>query len=65
MRYIKMDEYDIDSIRDRLRSYYGTAAVVLGNEDPFMGYAAATECFDVDDLNDEEVISKAQSLGII
>ena len=60
-----MEGYDIDSIRDRLRSYYGTAAVAMGNEDPFMGYAAVTECFDVDEMSDEEVISKAQSLGIV
>lgn len=60
-----MDEYDIDSIRDRLRSYYGTAAVVMRSEDPAMGFAATAEVFDVDDLSDEEVISKAQDLGII
>ena len=60
-----MDGYDIDSLRESLKSYYGTAAAVMGNEDPFMGYAAAMEYFDVDDLNDDEVISKAHSLGII
>lgn len=60
-----MDGYDIDSLRESLKNYYGTASVAMGNEDPFIGYAAAAECFDVDDLNDEEVISKAQDLGII
>jgi len=60
-----MDRYDIDSLRDSLKSYYGTAAVVMGNEDPFMGHAAAMECFDVDGLSDEEVISEAERLGIL
>lgn len=60
-----MEGYDIDSLRESLKNYYGTASVVMRNEDLFMGYAAVMEYFDVDEMSDEEVISKVQSLGIL
>ena len=60
-----MDGYDIDSLRESLKNYYRTASVAMGNEDLFMGYAAVTEYFDVDEMSDEEVISKVRSLGIL
>ncbi len=60
-----MYQIDIDKLRDELRSYYGTAAVVMGNGDPFGCIPPLAEMFNVDDLSDDEVIEEAERLGII
>lgn len=53
-----MDEVDVSYLRDRLRDYYGTAMV---SEFPM----AMAELNEVDSMSDEEVIEKAEKLGII
>ena len=60
-----MVSYDVDELREELRSYYGPAAVVVGQEDPFGGIPVLSDLFDVDSLSDEEVIEEAERLGII
>ena len=60
-----MHQIDINQLRDELRSYYGTAAVVIGNGDPFGCIPPLAETFNVDDLSDDEVIAEAEKLGII
>ena len=60
-----MDKIDIDELREELRSYYGTAAVVMGNGNPFGFVPPLAEMFNVDDLSDEEVLAEAERLGII
>ncbi len=59
------DDLDIKELREQLRSYYGTAATVMGNGDPFGFLPAFSEMMDADSLNDEEVIKEAERLGII
>ena len=60
MRYL-----DVDELREELRSYYGTAAVVLGDGSPFGCIPAVSELFNVDDMSDDEVLEKAEELGLI
>ena len=60
-----MYQTDIDELRDELRNYYGTAAVAMGNGDPFGCIPPLTEMLNVDDLSDDEVIAEAKRLGII
>lgn len=59
------DDLDIEELREQLRSYYGTAATVMGNGDPFGFLPAFGEMMSVDGLSDEEVIKEAERLGII
>ena len=54
-----MNYLDSDELREKLRSYYGTAAVVMEDGSPFGFIPAVSELFSVDDLSDEEVIEKA------
>ncbi|MBQ1347634.1 MAG: hypothetical protein IIZ28_07415 [Erysipelotrichaceae bacterium] len=60
-----MDKIDIDELRQQIRNYYGAAAVVMGRDDPLMGFPAAAEVYDTDDLSDEEVLAEAKRLGLI
>ena len=60
-----MNYLDIDELREKLRSYYGTAAVVMEDSSPFGFIPAVSELFSVDDLSDEEVIEKAKELGLV
>ena len=60
-----MNDYDIDELRDRLRDYYGTAAVVLTEGEPFGFIPPVAELFNVDELNDDEVFAEAVRMGII
>ena len=60
-----MDTYDIDKLKQRLKDYYGTAAVVLGNDTPFGYIPPITELYETDDMSDEEVIEEAKRLGIL
>ena len=53
-----MDEVDVSYLRDRLRDYYGTAMV---SEFPM----AMAELNEVDSMSDEEVIEKAEELGLL
>ena len=57
--------YDIDKLREELKDYYGTAAVVMGNGNPFECLPAFAEMINVDSLSDEEVIQEAKKIGII
>lgn len=52
-----MDEIDIAELKDKLRDYYGTAMV---SEFPM----AMAELNEVDSMSDEEVIEKAEELGL-
>ncbi len=60
-----MNCIDVDELREELRNYYGTAAVVMGEGDPFGFIPPLAEMFNVDELNDDEVIAEAERLGII
>ncbi|MCR4855485.1 MAG: hypothetical protein K5908_04885 [Erysipelotrichaceae bacterium] len=60
-----MIPYNADELREELRNYYGTAAVVMGQDDPFGGIPVLSDLFDVDSLSDEEVVGEAERLGII
>nr|MBQ4456423.1 hypothetical protein [Clostridia bacterium] len=60
-----MYQTDIDELRDELRSYYGTAAVVMGNGDPFGFIPPLAEMFDVESMSDDEVIAEAERIGLI
>lgn len=60
-----MEYIDVDELRDELRSYYGTAAVTMGDGFPFGFAPAVSEMFNVDDLSDDEVIEKAKELGLV
>ncbi len=60
-----MIPYDVDELREELRNYYGTAAVVMGQDDLFGGIPVLSDLFDVDSLSDEEVVEEAERLGII
>ena len=60
-----MKNYDIDELREQLRCYYGTAAAVMGEGNPFGCIPAAAEMFNVEDLSDDEVIEEAERLGLI
>ena len=52
-----MDEFDVSYLRERLRDYYGTAMT--------SGFPMAmAELNEVDSMSDEEVIEKAEELGI-
>ena len=57
--------YDIDSLREQLKDYYGTAATVMGNGNPFNCLPAFAEMINVDSLSNEEVIEEARKIGII
>ena len=59
------DDFDIEELRKQLRCYYGTAATVMGEGDPFGFLPAFSEMMDVDDLSEDEVILEAERLGII
>lgn len=50
---------------DELKDYYGTAATVMGNGNPLDFLPAFGEMINVDNLDDEEVIEKAEELGIL
>ena len=56
---------DVDELREQLKDYYGTAAIVLGDGNPFGCMGVLGEMLDIDDLSEEEVIKKASELGII
>ncbi|MBR4461035.1 MAG: hypothetical protein IKS51_00405 [Erysipelotrichaceae bacterium] len=56
---------DIEELREKLRHYYGTAAMVMGDGDPFHFMPAFCDMMRVDDLSEEEIIEKAERLGII
>ena len=60
-----MNQIDINELRDELKDYYGTAAMVMGNGNPFECVPQLAEMFNVDDLSDDEVIAEAERLGII
>ena len=63
---MKRDAFmDIGELREELRNYYGTAATVMGDGDPFAFLPALSEMTDVDDLSDDEVIEVSERLGII
>ena len=53
-----MDEMDIACLKDRLKDYYGTAMV---SEFPM----AMLQLNEVDSMSDEEVIAKAEELGLL
>lgn len=57
--------YNISELREALKDYYGTSAVVIGGGNPFDCIPALGEMFNVDDLSDEEVIEEARKIGII
>ena len=60
-----MNYMDIDELRDELKSYYGTAAVVMSEGDSFGFIPPLAEMFAVDDLSDDEIIAEAERLGLI
>lgn len=60
-----MDAYEIVELRQRLKDYYGTAAVTLGNDTAFGYIPPLSELYETDDLSDEEVIEEAKRLGIL
>ena len=60
-----MNRIDIDKLRDELRSYYGTAAAAMGEDDPFGFIPPLAEMFNVDELSDDEVVAEAERRGII
>lgn len=52
-----MDDADVSYLRDRLRDYYGTAMT--------SGFPMAVmELSEVDSMSDEEVIKRAEELGL-
>ena len=53
----------IEELREKLKDYYGTAATVLGNGNPFNCLGAIGELVSIDDLSDEEVFQRAKELG--
>lgn len=56
---------DINELREELKDYYGTAATVIGNGNSLDFLPAFGEMINVDNLDDEEVIEKAEELGIL
>ncbi len=52
-----MDEMDVSSLRDRLRDYYGTA---MASGFPM----AVIELSEVESMSDEEVLERAEELGL-
>ncbi|MBO4919989.1 MAG: hypothetical protein J5365_07530 [Erysipelotrichaceae bacterium] len=63
---MKRDPFiDIEELREELRIYYGTAAIVMGDGDLFAFPPALSEMANVDDLSDDEIIEAAERLGII
>ena len=54
---IDMNDYDIDSIRDDLEDYFGTAMV---NSSPF----AMVDLIDLSTKSDYEILSMAINMGI-
>lgn len=53
----------IEELREKLKDYYGIAATVLGNGNPFNCLGAIGELVSIDDLSDEEVLQRAKELG--
>lgn len=60
-----MDKIDIDELREELKNYYGSAAVVLGNDTPFGFVPPLSELYEVDDMSNEEIVEEAKRLGIL
>ena len=55
---------DIDDLREEIKDYYGTAATVIGGGNMFGCPGAMAELVNVDNMSDEEIIAKAEELGI-
>lgn len=53
-----MEEIDINKLKQDLKDYYETAYFTLGYG------AALMDSFDLDNLSDEEIISKAAENGV-
>ena len=53
-----MEEIDINKLKQDLKDYYEAAYFTLGYE------AALMDSFDLDNLSDEEIISKAAENGV-
>ncbi len=62
---IELGRYVIDDLREKIKDYYGTAATVIGNGNPFGCPSAVAELIDADYLSDEEIVEKARDLGLI
>lgn len=60
-----MDKIDIDELREELKNYYGSAAVVLRNDTPFEFVPPLSELYEVDDMSNEEIVEEAKRLGIL
>ena len=53
-----MEEIDINKLKQDLKNYYEAAYFTLGY------WAALMDSFDLDNLSDEEIISKAAKNGV-
>ena len=60
-----MDKIDIEELREELKSYYGTAAVVSDVQGVCRFLSPLKELIDIDGMSDDEIIREAERLGIL
>ena len=56
---------DIDELRSELEDYYGTAAAVMGSGNPVNFPPALGQMLEIGDLSDEEIMERAEELGLL